>query len=131
MLCIIRGGVQAELIEQRMQTETIIRVALIEWGHVSGLSAVQTGRRLGTVFFKNAARLLCRLDIEAEHRCPIPDGWYTLIGSSGPLGEKTWVVGRLRDDGKFEKLSVFHSCYKLRDEFTYRGEVNCWRISLC
>ncbi len=49
--------------------------------------------------------------IEDDHRHPIPDGLYTLIGSSGDLVQQNWVVGRLREDGKFEKLAVFRLSY--------------------
>ncbi|KAK0477317.1 hypothetical protein IW261DRAFT_1338698 [Armillaria novae-zelandiae] len=54
--------------------------------------------------------------ITANHSHPIPDGWYTLIGSGGrsyagaipqQILMKHWVVGQRRQDGKFEKLSVF------------------------
>ncbi len=84
----------------------------IESGHVCGLSAVQTVCQLGTVTFKDSDGLQCRLEIQAEHECPIPDGWYTLIGSDGATGYKNWVVGRLRDDSKFEKLSVIRLFYQ-------------------
>ncbi len=47
--------------------------------------------------------------IVADHAYPIPDGSYTLIGSKGILEQLGyfWVVGRQRQDGGFEKLSVF------------------------
>ncbi len=49
--------------------------------------------------------------IVADHAYPIPDGSYTLIccDADGELPADIWVVGRLREDGTFEKVSVFSS----------------------
>ncbi len=44
--------------------------------------------------------------IVADHKYPIPDGSYTFIGPT-LARSYLWVVGWLREDGKFEKLSVF------------------------
>ncbi|KAK0499229.1 hypothetical protein EDD18DRAFT_1103648 [Armillaria luteobubalina] len=64
----------------------------------------------GEMCFKNAAGLSCTVNILADHVYPIPDGSYALIGASNwfdwdstcPL--RYWVVGKVRDDGKFKKL---------------------------
>ncbi|KAK0479183.1 hypothetical protein IW261DRAFT_1593759 [Armillaria novae-zelandiae] len=66
--------------------------------------------RQGEMIFQNAAGFSCTFKILADHVYPIPDGSYVLIGASNghstcPLG--LWVVGQLKEDGKFEKLSVF------------------------
>ncbi len=46
----------------------------------------------------------------ADHAYTIPDGLYTLLGCEGNFsGSDLWVVGQLRDDGKFAKLSVLRS----------------------
>lgn len=44
--------------------------------------------------------------ITADHGYPIPDGLYTLLGSTDSL-RFLCAIGRLRQDGKFEKLLVF------------------------
>ncbi len=50
------------------------------------------------------------LKIVADHAYPIPDGIYELIGYySQFLDSYLWVVGQKREDGKFEKFSVFRS----------------------
>ncbi len=85
---------------------------LIESGNVRGLSEVQKEEepRRGELVFKDRTGAPHKLMIEDDHRHPIPDGMYTLIGSSSWI-QKNWVVGCLREDGKFEKLSVFRSSY--------------------
>ncbi|KAK0499258.1 hypothetical protein EDD18DRAFT_1377286 [Armillaria luteobubalina] len=79
----------------------------IHSAHVQGLDKGQEEEnpRRGKMVFKNHT-----FKIFADHMFPIPDGSYTLIGvndcsSSFPLN--LWVVGRLKEDRKFEKLSVF------------------------
>ncbi len=86
---------------------------LIESGNVRGLSEVQKEEepRRGELVSKDRTGAPHTLMIEDDHRHPIPDGLYTLIGSSGDLVQQNWVVGRLREDGKFEKLAVFRLSY--------------------
>ncbi|KAK0499250.1 hypothetical protein EDD18DRAFT_1377266 [Armillaria luteobubalina] len=87
----------------------------IESADVRGLDegSKEEKPRQGEIFYKHAAGFSRTFKILADHVYPIPDGSYALIGASNwddwsstcPL--RFWVVGRLRDDRKFEKLSVF------------------------
>ncbi len=63
----------------------------------------------GEMVFKNAAGLPHTLKIVAAHTYPIPDGSYALIGCDLYDSSDVWVIGWRREDGKFEKLSVFSS----------------------
>ncbi|KAK0213609.1 hypothetical protein IW262DRAFT_1466917 [Armillaria fumosa] len=78
--------------------------------YVKGLAETLSNPRQGTLLIKDGTRGSCECKIVVGHTYPIPDGWYTLIGTgmnfigSGDI----WVVGRLRQDGKFEKVSVIH-----------------------
>ncbi|KAK0499255.1 hypothetical protein EDD18DRAFT_1461173 [Armillaria luteobubalina] len=88
----------------------------IESAEVRGLDrGLKAGkRRKGKVVFKNPAGVCCTFTIRAKHVYPIPDGSYTLIRSSNNSHNsgydyRLWVVGQLREDGKFQKLSVFFS----------------------
>ncbi len=65
--------------------------------------------RQGELVFKDAAGSPHTLKIVATHTYPIPDGLYALIGISFGDSNDAWVVGWRREDGKFEKLSVFRS----------------------
>ncbi|PBK63545.1 hypothetical protein ARMSODRAFT_963148 [Armillaria solidipes] len=96
----------------------------IESGDVQGLDeAPKEGKpRVGRVILKDAAGTFRVLKIVARHAYPIPDGSYTLIGREGGCYCDFWAVGQLRDDGKFEKWSVFHSA---EDE-----EVRLWELGL-
>ncbi|KAK0478866.1 hypothetical protein IW261DRAFT_1481316 [Armillaria novae-zelandiae] len=64
----------------------------------------------GTLLIEDGARGSCACKIVVSHTYPIPDSWYTLIGTSkNYIGSgDIWVVGHLRQDGKFEKVSVIH-----------------------
>ncbi|KAK0224353.1 hypothetical protein IW262DRAFT_1481655 [Armillaria fumosa] len=107
----------------------------IHSAHVSGLDEGLTQRqpRHGEVCFKNTAGLSSTVKIWADHVYPIPDGSYALIGTSDyedwnftcPL--HFWVVGKLRDNRKFEKLSVFCSA---EDEQTTPSELGLGKIDL-
>ncbi len=83
----------------------------INSGDVWGLShPLHKGKsRQGVLVIKDGTRLAHTFRIVADHAYPIHDGSYTLIGSKGILEQQGyfWVVGRQRQDGKFEKLSVF------------------------
>ncbi|KAK0429937.1 hypothetical protein EV421DRAFT_382379 [Armillaria borealis] len=85
----------------------------INSGDVRGLShPLHEGKgksRQGRLFIKDGAGWAHPFRIVADHAYPIPDGSYTLIGSKGIVEQLgySWVVGRQRQDGKFEKLSVF------------------------
>ncbi len=83
----------------------------INSGNVWGLSRpLHKGKsHQGVLVIKYGAGLGRAFRVVADHAYPIPDGLYTLIGSKGILEQRgySWVVGRQRQDGKFEKLSVF------------------------
>ncbi|KAK0447551.1 hypothetical protein EV421DRAFT_147790 [Armillaria borealis] len=84
----------------------------IKSGNVRGLSEVlnKLKPRQGELVFKDATGAHHTLKIVADHAYLIPDGLYTLIGCIGRFSRSDlWVVGQLREDGKFKKLSVFHS----------------------
>ncbi|PBK62317.1 hypothetical protein ARMSODRAFT_1024926 [Armillaria solidipes] len=79
-------------------------------GDVQGLAEVpKEGKpRQGELVFKDPTRSPHTFKIVADHAYPIPDGTYTLLGSSVYASSHYWVVGQLREDEKFEKLSIFH-----------------------
>ncbi|KAK0430112.1 hypothetical protein EV421DRAFT_1937998 [Armillaria borealis] len=89
-------------------------------GDVQGLAEVpKEGKpQQGELLFKDPTRSPHTFKIVADHAYLILDGTYTLLGCSVYLSSPYWVVGQLREDGKFEKLSIFHSAY---DE-----QVNLW-----
>ncbi len=80
----------------------------LDSGDVRGLGEVpkEEKPREGQLVLKDMTGAPHAVRIVAHHKYPIPDGSYTLIG---PVRELSyfWVVGRLREDGKFEKLSLF------------------------
>ncbi|KAK0430123.1 hypothetical protein EV421DRAFT_1913380 [Armillaria borealis] len=88
------------------------------WGLAEGQK--EKNHRQGEMAFKDAAGSAHTFKIVANHTYLIPDGSYTIIGSS--YCRDRWVVGRLREDGNFEKLSVFH----LADD----EEENPWELGL-
>lgn len=84
----------------------------IESGNVQGLSEVpeEPKHRQGELVLSDATGAPHTLKIVAEHEYPIPNGSYTLLGSSHRyVAPDLWVVGKLREDGKFENFSVFRS----------------------
>ncbi len=83
----------------------------IDSADVRGLAEGLTGEkpRQGEMVFKNADGLPHTLKIVAAHTYPIPDGSYALIGCSFDDSSDVWVIGWRKEDGKFEKLSVFRS----------------------
>ncbi len=85
----------------------------IDSAEVRGLSDGLTEEkpRQGEMVFNNAAGSPHTLKIVAAHTYPIPDGLYALIGcGSDRYGSSdVWVIGQRKEDGKFEKLSVFSS----------------------
>lgn len=105
----------------------------IDSAYVQGLDeGLKEGKpRQGEMVFKDTAGARRAFDILADHVYPIPDGSYALIGSSdrdSPLHDLSlWVVGQLREDGKFEKLSVF----RLADgELKYLRELGLEKIKV-
>ncbi|KAK0447538.1 hypothetical protein EV421DRAFT_2078518 [Armillaria borealis] len=84
---------------------------LIKSGYVRGLSAVQTELkyRQGELVVRDATGVRHIFNFTVDHRYQIPDGFYTLIDSNDDWEHPSWVVGRLREDGKFEKLLAFRS----------------------
>ncbi|PBK62345.1 hypothetical protein ARMSODRAFT_964208 [Armillaria solidipes] len=78
-------------------------------GDVQGLAEVpKEGKpRQGELLFKDPTRSPHTFKIVADHAYPIPDGTYTLLGYSVYASSHYWVVGQLREDEKFEKLSIF------------------------
>ncbi|KAK0499280.1 hypothetical protein EDD18DRAFT_1281502 [Armillaria luteobubalina] len=91
----------------------------IELGNVRGLGEIpnEPMHRQGEVVINDANGVPHTLKIVADHTYPIPDGFYTLLHCTGILPRllqpDCWVVGHIRQDGLFEKLSVFRSA---RDE---------------
>ncbi|SJL13336.1 uncharacterized protein ARMOST_16776 [Armillaria ostoyae] len=79
-------------------------------GDVQGLAEVpKEGKpRQGELVFKDPTGSHHTFKIVADHAYPIPDGTYTLLGYNVYASSHDWVVGRLREDKKFEKLSIFH-----------------------
>ncbi|SJL16897.1 uncharacterized protein ARMOST_20427 [Armillaria ostoyae] len=93
----------------------------IDSGYVWGLSHLSYNDmpRQGRLAIKDDTGSIHKFKIVADHTYPIPEGTYTLLGSTdhrncvGTRHEDDnrslhfWVVGWQRKDGKFEKLSVF------------------------
>ncbi|KAK0479131.1 hypothetical protein IW261DRAFT_1336747 [Armillaria novae-zelandiae] len=101
----------------------------IDSADVRGLDQGLEGEmpRQGEMFFKTSAGISCTFKILADHVYPIPDGSYAV---AGPGINGCGVVGWLRENQKFEKLSVF----RLADD----EQSNSWgvgvekkKISLC
>ncbi len=65
--------------------------------------------RQGEMVFKDAAGSPHTLKIVATHTYPIPDGLYALIGCGFDSSSDVWVIGWRRENGEFQKLSVFRS----------------------
>ncbi|KAK0187481.1 hypothetical protein F5146DRAFT_1003255 [Armillaria mellea] len=68
--------------------------------------------RQGEMVIEDVSGSPRRFKIFADHVYPIPDGSYALIGTRDEISSSDlnhWVVGKLREDGRFEKLSVFRS----------------------
>ncbi|KAK0447038.1 uncharacterized protein EV420DRAFT_1569619 [Desarmillaria tabescens] len=80
----------------------------IDPGDVRGLAyASDEGEsRQGELIVKDHNGTPHRFGILADHQYPIPDALYTLIGARGWSNETFWAVGKPRQDGKFEKVSV-------------------------
>ncbi|KAK0457594.1 uncharacterized protein EV420DRAFT_503789 [Desarmillaria tabescens] len=90
----------------------------IESGYVQGLADVLSDGsiRQGELVAKDDIGATHTFKIVAEHQYPVPDASYTLIGSGGydyipeelePYVMKYWVLGTTRQNGKFQKFSVF------------------------
>ncbi|KAK0431776.1 hypothetical protein EV421DRAFT_2089870 [Armillaria borealis] len=80
----------------------------IDSGYVRGLEYDEEGPRQGELIVRDSNGERHTFKIFADHQYPIPDGSYTLIGARGWSNETFWAVGKPRQDGKFEKLSVFN-----------------------
>ncbi|KAK0466652.1 hypothetical protein IW261DRAFT_1346478 [Armillaria novae-zelandiae] len=84
-------------------------------GHVRGFAdEYNKGKfRQGELIIEDNTGTLHSFKIVKDHAYSIPEGWYTLISSGGcrhlslNVCMKYWVAGRLRQDGLFEKVSVF------------------------
>ncbi|KAK0466471.1 hypothetical protein IW261DRAFT_1521966 [Armillaria novae-zelandiae] len=84
----------------------------IKTAYVHGLSEVKTEAppRQGELVLIDATAVLRTFKVVADHPFSIPDGLYTLLSCHYWFsGSHLWVIGKLRDDGKFEKLSVLRS----------------------
>ncbi|KAK0499333.1 hypothetical protein EDD18DRAFT_1440977 [Armillaria luteobubalina] len=84
----------------------------IKSANVRGLGEVpnEPTPRQGEIDVNNANGALRTIKIFADHMHPIPNGLYTLLGCDGrSFDPDRWVVGKMRQDGRFEKLSVFRS----------------------
>ncbi|KAK0499357.1 hypothetical protein EDD18DRAFT_1441000 [Armillaria luteobubalina] len=80
--------------------------------NVRGLGEMLDERntRQGELAFNDITGTRHALKIVAEHGYLIPDGLYTLIGCIGRFPRSDlWVVGELRENGDFKKLSMVHS----------------------
>ncbi|KAK0445303.1 uncharacterized protein EV420DRAFT_1339948 [Desarmillaria tabescens] len=102
--------------------------------YISGLAETSDSPRHGKLFVK--ADFLWwdgEYKIVADHTYPIRDGWYTLIATGGgyvpPIAD-FWVVGRLRDDGKFGKVSVIRFERPGRPQQRF-GFYKCVKTVLC
>ncbi|KAK0477773.1 hypothetical protein IW261DRAFT_251749 [Armillaria novae-zelandiae] len=79
----------------------------IDSGHVRGLDYEGEGPRQGDLIVGDFNGTRHTFKIFADHQYPIPDGSYILIGTRGWDNETFWAVGIPRQDGIFEKVSVF------------------------
>ncbi len=86
----------------------------IESGYVQGLAegSHDGKRRHGELIVTDNAGTKHTFKIIADHQYQIPDGLYTLLGSSQynfrrKLIDQYWVVGRRLREEKFQKASVF------------------------
>ncbi len=90
--------------------------------------------RQGEMVFDDAAGSPRSFKVLADHMYPIPDGSYVLVGSSGLDLMRDlyfWVVGRLREDRRFEKLSVFRVADDEGEKLRKLGLENKVKIMLC
>ncbi|KAK0202261.1 hypothetical protein DFS33DRAFT_1353766 [Desarmillaria ectypa] len=96
----------------------------IDSGDVRGLADASIGDedRRGELIVKDHFGTPHTFGIIAKHQYPIPEGSYTLLGSWSSTvirSEDHWVVGSLKQDGKFQKISVFemecHEGYRLAE----------------
>ncbi|KAK0479149.1 hypothetical protein IW261DRAFT_1399519 [Armillaria novae-zelandiae] len=89
----------------------------IKSAHVRGLDEGlrEEMPRQGEMVFKTSVGVSYTFKILTDHAYPIPDGSYALIGACNKgcfedgMHVRHWVVGRRKESGKFEKLSVFSS----------------------
>ncbi|KAK0499348.1 hypothetical protein EDD18DRAFT_1069168 [Armillaria luteobubalina] len=84
----------------------------IRSANVRGLSEVpdEPTPRLGETDIRDDNGEPRTLKIIADHMYSIPDSVYTLLGCDDrDTGPDRWVVGKIREDKRFEKLSVFRS----------------------
>ncbi len=111
----------------------------IESGFVFGLAhgSYEEGKpRQGELIIQDGTGAPYVFNVFAHHAFPIPDGWYTLIGTNSfrvrdeslihTYWSGRWVVGWRRWDGRFEKLSVInmvHSYKKLWQDCAEFGGV--------
>ncbi|KAK0215379.1 hypothetical protein IW262DRAFT_1496356 [Armillaria fumosa] len=79
----------------------------IDSAYVRGLEYEEGRPRQGDLIVRDSNGARHALRIFADHQYPIPDGSYTLIGARGWSNETFWAVGKPRQDGIFEKVSVF------------------------
>ncbi|KAK0445292.1 uncharacterized protein EV420DRAFT_1572252 [Desarmillaria tabescens] len=71
--------------------------------YVYGLANPLERPRQGKLFFEDYKGESCVCKIVADHTYPIPDDRYVMISAACWY---RWVVGRLRNDGKFEKVAL-------------------------
>ncbi|KAK0447545.1 hypothetical protein EV421DRAFT_2017201 [Armillaria borealis] len=101
------------------------------WEQVRGLTDTSAKPRQGGLFVKRDSGMFLAAKIVANHTYPIPDGWYTFIGTlrHPPCAitqwVNIWVVGRLRQDGKFGKVAVVNMVDDdemfVKSDFSYYG----------
>ncbi len=113
----------------------LYRGPCIESGFVSGFAhgLYEEGKpRRGELVIQDNTGAPHVFNVFAHHAFPIPDGWYTLIGTFFRRGRKEfefqatgdtcwseyhWVVGWRRWDKRFEKLSVINATMDTNDRF--------------
>ncbi|KAK0216355.1 hypothetical protein IW262DRAFT_1439626 [Armillaria fumosa] len=66
--------------------------------------------RVGQLVVKDNIGKECSFEITASHWYPIPNGPYTLLGSTTKTSSIFWVVGHRLENGKLKKLSVVQMC---------------------
>lgn len=89
--------------------------ACIEAGYVRGLAEILPAgnSRQGELVVEDNTGEKHTFEIVADHKYPIRDGLYTLLGSNLSLslttlvGGQCWVVGKILPEQMFKKVSVF------------------------
>ncbi|PBK90798.1 hypothetical protein ARMGADRAFT_293279 [Armillaria gallica] len=119
----------------------------IKLGFISGLAhgSYEEGKpRQGklVIQLEDGPRAPHIIKVFAHHAFPIPDGWYTLIGTKYSWVRKElptftyllqyWVVGWQRWDQRFEKLSVINTYRILEQDYKNLDDIEPFtQVLLC